>query len=135
MQTNTRLSDRDWSILSPLRPLTNYEPRRHAQLAPCRSLPRARQNSLSWAHLTPVATCSLIHVSQNLNAIIKQNIIKVSESRLNGVTAISIIGEVPKGRAYILANKLGEIKKLLDDPSDLVRAAARECCSVIEWKP
>jgi len=59
----------------------------------------------------------------------------LSESRLNGVTAISIIGEVPKGRAYILANKLADIKKLLDDPSDLVRVAARECCDVIEWKP
>ena len=83
------------------------------------------------------ACCDLLTDSREseLKAIIKQNIFKVSESRLNGVTAISIIGEVPKGRAYILANKLGEIKKLLDDPSDLVRAAARECCSVIEWKP
>ena len=59
----------------------------------------------------------------------------VSESRLNGVTAISIIGEVPKGRDYILKNKLGQIKKLLNDSSDLVRAAASECCQVIEWKP
>lgn len=59
----------------------------------------------------------------------------LSESRLNGVTAISIIGEVPKGRDYILKNKLGQIKKLLNDSSDLVRAAASECCQVIEWKP
>jgi len=59
----------------------------------------------------------------------------LSESRLNAVTAISIIGEVPAGRQYILKNKLSNIKKLLNDSSDLVRDAARECCQVIEWKP
>ena len=32
--------------------------------------------------------------------------LSVSESRLNAVTAISIIGEVPAGRQYILQNKV-----------------------------
>ena len=83
------------------------------------------------------ACCDLLTDSREffLNVERSNKEFKVSESRLNGVTAISIIGEVPKGRAYILANKIADIKKLLDDPSDLVRVAARECCDVIEWKP
>lgn len=60
---------------------------------------------------------------------------KLSESRLNGITAICIIGEVKEGREYILRNKLDKIKQLISDSDHLVRIAAQECSKIIEWKP
>lgn len=60
---------------------------------------------------------------------------ELSESRLNAVTAITIIGEIPEGRNYILTNKIDAIKELRTDKNELVRQAAIECCQVIEWKP
>jgi HEAT repeat protein len=59
----------------------------------------------------------------------------LSESRLNGITAICIIGEVPAGREFILEHKLDKIKQLTSDPDYLVRIAAQECFQVIKWKP
>ena len=59
----------------------------------------------------------------------------VSEARLNAVTAITIIGEIPEGRTYILGAEIEAIRELKVDFNQLVRNAATECCDVIEWKP
>ena len=73
----------------------------------------------------------------NIKQLIKplMSNILVSESRLNGITAICIIGEVPAGREFILEHKLDKIKQLTSDPDYLVRIAAQECFQVIKWKP
>ena len=54
---------------------------------------------------------------------------------MNAVTAITIIGEIPEGRAYILGAEIEAIRDLKVDFNQLVRNAATECCDVIEWKP
>lgn len=54
---------------------------------------------------------------------------------MNAVTAITIIGEIPEGRAYILAHEIEAIRELKVDFNRLVRNAAIECCDAIEWKP
>ena len=59
----------------------------------------------------------------------------VSEARLNAVTAITIIGEIPEGRSYILAHEIEALRELKVDFNQLVRNAAIECCDAIEWKP
>jgi len=60
---------------------------------------------------------------------------ELSEARLNAVTAITIIGEIPEGRSYILAHEIEALRELKVDFNQLVRNAAIECCDAIEWKP
>jgi len=59
---------------------------------------------------------------------------KESEGRLMALTALSICGEVPEGRQYLL-KRLDPIKALLTDKDPLVSNAARECLEIIQWKP
>ena len=59
----------------------------------------------------------------------------VSESRLNAITAISVIGEVPEGRKYLKQNWINEIALLKKDKNELICEAASECCKIIEWIP
>jgi len=58
---------------------------------------------------------------------------KDAEARLMAITSISIVGEVPKARQYLL-KRIDDIKIFLTDKDPRIAEAAADCVKVIEFK-
>ncbi|NXU82536.1 RSP14 protein, partial [Xiphorhynchus elegans] len=89
--------------------------------------------ALMFAMVTPQGRCSALAAGAMV-PLLQLVSERSSPARLNAVKALTLLAELPEGRAALLEHT-DTLRRCLRDPRRVLRAAARTAITAIQWKP